>query len=366
MEFIKRLYISRRRMLVLCTSTNSFKNFLNLQTLKVNHIYGKLLSTSAAFYCPRQLTPPPLQNVSELIDYANKQIFLSRPNEPEDTTTTPELLSGCASLDDILNLIGDMHHSNKLWNEEFIMYMHALSQHIDSYDHDLDCKEDLLQLILNNENFQVFLQKMMVASIYLKSTELAWLLWTIGKLEIPEQSFVVKHILISIQKRINDFFPKDVSICYAALRKYENMTPEMKAVHAALLMHLENMAKDEEFFVAVTAERNLKTFFSLARFAGRIGSPDLRRCLVQTCVASFKLRRKLNEPLNAKLAITVLHYLSYYLYHNKFLVETAMKTIQENKNTLTDVEKKHLAKATRGLRYMNDWDHQQLLKITET
>ena len=155
-----------------------------------------------------QQTNSDLDVLSNLTDYVNRQLFLYTPEDPkEKPITTTQLLNDCQSVDDVLDLIENMHRSNLLWKDELLLYHNALISFTNAIA-DTTKQEMTVKYILNHEKFHILLQKTATASIYMFSNHLAEFLYCAGCLAIPKDSFIINYTIEVIKKRINDFFPK--------------------------------------------------------------------------------------------------------------------------------------------------------------
>ena len=147
-----------------------------------------------------------LDNISDLTDYVNKQMFYHKPEDPTTKITTMNLLNDCQSAEDVLTLIQNMHRTNNLWNDELLEYFTTLVNITNSIS-DPIAREEVTRNVLNNEHFHVLLRRTMLYSHYMLSSDLVTFFDCAADLMIPLNSFVINHTIEVMKKRINDFFP---------------------------------------------------------------------------------------------------------------------------------------------------------------
>ena len=168
--------------------------------------HQKSLSTTSVVL--QQQAAPDLSILSHLTDYVNRQLFLYTPESPkEKPLTTVVLLNDCQSVDDVLNLIENMHRSNMLWKDELLLYHNSIVSFTNAIT-DMAEKEQTIKHILNNKNFHTLLRSTATASIQMLTDHLAQFLYCAENLMIPNDSFIIENTIEVMKKRINDFFPK--------------------------------------------------------------------------------------------------------------------------------------------------------------
>lgn len=289
-------------------------------------IKSELTSTTTKCYIssePSYRQPRPnigrLKNISDMESYADAELMSNYVTEEDadDRFTTRNHLEGCNTVDDVLTMIGNMNQGNQLWEEELILYFDRIVKLQRQQQSSVEWlpvlrEEGANNQLLDSRNFQILLTKTLHTAPYLPTSHLAGIFIHLQTLGIPFQSNVSKAYVMGILSRINDFFPKDVALCYRGLRKvpwkFHNEVI-YKSLQQGLLLHTDNLALDEPFFHKCLVNSSLVSNLHLLEFISRKGSRDAVQATnrgIMEIIRKRKSERNYLRPYEAKFLNRVL------------------------------------------------------------
>jgi len=267
--------------------------------------------------------------------YANAELMSTvvTEDDTDDRFTTRNHLEGCNSVDDVLTMIGNMNQGNQLWEEELILYFDRIVklQQQSSVELLPVVKEDAKDQLLESRNFQVLLTKTLHTAPYLPTSHLAGIFIHLQVLGIPFQSNVSKAFIMGILARINDFFPKDVALCYRGLRKVPRQYRSeviYKSLQQGLLLHTDNLALDEPFFHKCLVNSSLVSNLHLLEFISRKGSRDAVQATNRGIMEIIRKRKSERNYLTQFEAKYLQHVLILCRQRHPYLMKISSRSIK--------------------------------------
>ena len=266
-----------------------------------------------------------ISNIEEFQKLSVKQIMdFDFKNETKKPTAL-EIISHCETFEDILVLIKDFEEKKLLSTEDLPQYFQLLLKRCKGR---FESEEEKFKVICNNPNFHILLKKSIYSAEHLSSTTIAKLFFYFVKFNIPYDSNVMKILVKNIQNRINDFFPKDISICLRVLSNQQDI--DMLLLKEALYMHLLNSSVDEKFFHHCLLDMSLRHVIYLLNHSKALPY-DVRHQITRACK---EIIMKNGHELSFHEAFILLTALGSSKLKHPFLIKTSVKRLLSNPEML--------------------------------
>ncbi|XP_077967830.1 uncharacterized protein LOC144422010 [Styela clava] len=348
--------------------------------------------------CKRQYSSRPreLNFLSDIEEYIERDFVLNDLKKKLDEenlpalVTTSSLLEKCQNIDDVLLEVQNAVRGGKLWKDELVLYINALvkvkqsnSNQPRSVDDSINLtRENRLQLmgdlkvdnasiieqrkLLNDPYFQYLVKEVLLHSSRFTTFDLSFVFLNFVMLRIPSDSAVMSILVTILQRRINEFFPSDVTRCIMAINMIAHQqSVQIGSLYDGLFMHLENQAIDDPTFVRILTQTTLIHQIKLLRYAGSLASPNLRSTIYYSIVESVKRRRDIRFHNIQEATAILLALATTRIKHPNFILGVAAKYFTENEGSLNTGHRILIRTCLRKLRLSDSRPLQQMLAISQ-